>query len=132
MKGPGVIALTWHFPSRECWEFRPKNGGSSVAIRRTALHIAMDWVVLVYDVDRISLRRELDVYGATTIVRRQLRSTPLLFPLLSGLCILVFFDLLDVARAISILEAVRADVSEPGAVAAVLIACLAFRIFETV
>ena len=92
----------------------------------------MDWVVLVYDVDRISLRRELDVYGATTIVRRQLRSTPLLFPLLSGLCILVFFDLLDVARAISILEAVRADVSEPGAVAAVLIACLAFRIFETV
>ena len=70
MKGPGVIALTWHFPLRECWESRPKYGGLPVAIRRTALHIAMDWVVLVYEVDRNSLRRELDVYGATTIVRR--------------------------------------------------------------
>jgi hypothetical protein len=110
-----------------------KEGGLPSTMHWTAaFQVSVNRIVLVDDVDRISLRRELDVYCATTVIRRKLWISCLPLHFSHVFDVLVLLGLFGVAQTVSILEAIGADVFEPGAVAAVLVIGLTFGILETV
>jgi hypothetical protein len=91
-------------------------------------------IVLVDDIDGISLGRELDMYCTTTVVRyktgsasiRSFGSLPLLR--LRALALLGFVG----AHAVPVLDTVGTYVFEPGAVSAFLVVGLSLIVFETV
>lgn len=94
----------------------------------------MNRIVLVDDVDRISLGRELDVYCTATVVRCKTGSTSIRsfgsFPLL-WIRAIALLGLVG-THAVPVLDTVGTDVFEPNAVSAFLVEGMSLIVLETV